>query len=182
MNAIFFASKRAYHGVLRVTRRPLQVLGLTAARYDMMYALMPQDSLGPQYVPQSELRRWLGVSAPTVSRMLASLETLGWITRRPDLVDRRQREVSLTEAGLACIRAAYQAIARASMRLLYMTLSFGELIEDAVEGGQIAGRLARRWSAKAAFGPMSELEDLLNCLRREYGDIASLPYPWHPDD
>jgi DNA-binding MarR family transcriptional regulator len=165
MNAIFFACKRAYHGVLRVTRRPLQVLGLTAARFDMMYALMPQDSLGPQYLFQSELRRWLGVSAPTVSRMLASLEKLGWIVRRRDLVDRRQREVSLTEAGLACIRAAYQAIARASMRLVYMAMSFGE-----------------RWSAEAAFGPMSELEDFLNCLRREYGDMGSLSYAWHPDD
>ncbi len=96
---------------------------------------------------------------------LASLEKLGWITRQRDLFDRRQREVSLTEAGRACIRAAYQAMARSSMRLLYMALSFGE-----------------RWSAEAAFWPMSELEDLLRCLRREYGDVASLPYPWHPDD
>jgi DNA-binding MarR family transcriptional regulator len=165
MNAIFFASKRAYHGVLRVTRRPLQVLGLTAARFDMMYALMPRDSSEPSHFFQSELRGLLGVSAPTVSRMLASLEKLGWITRRRDCVDRRQREVSLTEAGVACIRAAYRAIARASMRLVYMAMSFGE-----------------RWSAKAAFGPMSELEGYLICLRREYGDGAELSYPWHPDD
>jgi DNA-binding MarR family transcriptional regulator len=165
MNAIFFASKRAYHGVLRVTRRPLQVLGLTAARFDMMYALMPWDSSGPSHLFQSELRALLGVSAPTVSRMLASLEKLGWISRRPDCVDRRQREVSLTEAGLACIRAAYRAIVRASMRLLYMAMTFGE-----------------RWSANAAFVPMCELEAYLTCLRREYGDSATLAYPWHPDD
>src|SRR5215469_1809792 len=62
MNQIFFASKRAFHGVLRVMRKPLRSLGLTAARFDMLFALMGG---GPEQArfgkTQSELRRSLGV-------------------------------------------------------------------------------------------------------------------------
>ena len=38
MNAIFFGLKRAYHGTLRIYRRALANLGLTAARFDLLYA------------------------------------------------------------------------------------------------------------------------------------------------
>jgi DNA-binding MarR family transcriptional regulator len=167
MNAIFFASKRAYHAILRVTRRPLRVLGLTAARFDLMYALMPHgESLDRCPAYQSELRQELGVSAPTVSRMLRSLEKLGWVERcRPVCGDQRQREVTLTDAGLECIRTAYKAILHAAKRLVYMALCFG-----------------RRCSAREAFVPMTELEAYLRAMRQTYGDFATLSYPWHPDD
>jgi hypothetical protein len=38
MNAITFATKRAYHAFLRLTRRGLAAVGLTAARFDMLLA------------------------------------------------------------------------------------------------------------------------------------------------
>jgi DNA-binding MarR family transcriptional regulator len=163
MNEHFFCLKRAYHGFLRVTRRPLQVLGLTAARYDLMYALMlrHEDS---DFAPmlQSALRRVLGVTGSVVSRMLRSLEGLGLITRKPKERDRRQREIRLTEKGLACIRYAYQALVRSSVRLLCMAISFGKPLD--------------------AFLHMLWFEEYLLAMRREYCDAARLVYPWHPDD
>jgi DNA-binding MarR family transcriptional regulator len=98
MNAIFFGLKRAFHSTLRVTRRMLTRLGLTAARFDMLHALPRERRYVGEGMRQSELRRQLGVSRPTVSRMLASLEELGLVLRKPDSKDRRQVFVALTEA------------------------------------------------------------------------------------
>ena len=78
MNAIFFGLKRAYHGTLRIYRHALARQGLTAARFDLLYAAREYRRHG---VRQSSLRRALGVSAPTVSRMVASLEALGLLRR-----------------------------------------------------------------------------------------------------
>lgn len=74
MHAIFFGLKRAHHGTLRITRRILAALGLTAARFDLLYAVKKATRYG---VNQSALRKVLGVSRATVSRMLASLEERG---------------------------------------------------------------------------------------------------------
>ncbi len=49
-------------------------------------------------VLQSALRKALGVSAATVSRMLKSLEALGLVVRAPS-TDKRERDVVLTEEG-----------------------------------------------------------------------------------
>jgi DNA-binding MarR family transcriptional regulator len=149
-------------------RKPLQSQGLTAARFDMMYALMRRgrDAAG-QTTRQSELRRTLGVSAPVVARMLRSLEALGWVSRkRPGYGDLRQRDVSLTEAGLECIRTAARLLMRASKRVLGEAVCFG---------------WPRRKSAR--LDHLLRLESYLNGMRGTYGDRASLWYPWeHPED
>ena len=86
VNAIFFGLKRAYHGTLRVYRRALKSLGLTAARFDLLYVAREYRRNG---VRQSTIRRELGVTAPTVSRMVSSLEALGLIRRERSTRDRR---------------------------------------------------------------------------------------------
>ena len=53
-----------------------------------------------QGIPITDLARQIGVSRPTVSRMLRSLEELGLVERRRSDVDRRQLEVSLTYLGV----------------------------------------------------------------------------------
>src|SRR5260370_26285627 len=167
MNAVFFASKRAFHGVLRVTRKPLRSLGLTAARFDLMFALLKRDMarVGGS-TRQNDWRRTCGVTASVVRRMLRSLEALGWVRRTRPLYDRRQREVSLTEPGRGCIRTAYKALFRAAQRLVDRAICFGEHRD----------RNARFWH-------MTTLENYLDGMRRYYCDIASLYYPWgHPDD
>jgi DNA-binding MarR family transcriptional regulator len=160
MNAMFFGAKRAFHGTLRILRKPLRSLGLTAARYDMQYVLMQGTTL------QSELRRELGVCRSVVSRMLRSLEELGWVTRTVKRKDTRQRRVKLTQAGLQCIRTAYNVLARASMRLVYIAIC----------------PWANRDREKQ-LDHMFTLESYFDAIRYHYGDTATLYYRWgHPDD
>ena len=170
MHAIFFGVKRAFHGALRVTRKPLQSFGLTAARFDLMYALLLHDPIDRSCgvrMRQSELRRSLGVSASVVSRMLQSLERLGLVARRrPEHGDRRQRQLSLTERGRACIVDAYRALLRAARRLVHEAICFG-----------------RHRDPSQQFVHLDTLESYLSAMRRQYGDRATLYYPWgHPDD
>jgi DNA-binding MarR family transcriptional regulator len=171
MNAITFATKRAFHGFLRVTRKPLRSLspGLTAARFDMLYVLLTGKGTefflrGRTY--QREVQRALGVSPPVVSRMLRSLEQLGWVVRKRCVTDGRQREVTLTPAGIACIREAYAAFKGAASRLVYRAICFG-----------------RNPSAGQRFAHMVRLESYLETMRNQWFDTAKLYYRWgHPDD
>ena len=171
MNAITFATKRAFHAFLRITRKPLLgcAPGLTAARFDLMYVLWTGQGLESFWngtVLQSDVRRALGVSAPVVSRMLRALEQLGWVRRGPAQTDRRQREVTLTEAGVACIRGAHQALRRA----------VGKLVDVAICFGHHRDRDRR-------FVHMETLESYLRTLGKGWGDTARLYFGWgHPDD
>src|SRR5579862_9776316 len=167
MHAIFFATKRAFHGVLRVTRKPLKSLGLTAARFDLMFALLQSDLQVRYPVRQSEMRRRLGVSGPVVSRMLRSLEALGLVScRRPDAGDKRQRDIRLTDLGLQRIRMAHKMLTRAAKRLVYQAICFG-----------------KHRDKDAQFLHLFELYGYLRSMREHYGDAATLTYPLgHPDD
>ncbi len=94
MDPVFFTIKRAYYATLKLTRRALAAMGLTAARYDLLDALY---RLGTGCVHlQSNLRRGLGVARSTISRMMRSLEQLGLVTRRRD---GRDCIVALTAEG-----------------------------------------------------------------------------------
>jgi DNA-binding MarR family transcriptional regulator len=107
MHATFFATKRAFHGILRMTRRPLACFGLTPARFDMlyvMYARMDHRCL------QSAIRRALGVTAATVSKMLRSLQALGLVKRQRWSLDGRERMVELTQPGLRLMQAAHDEL------------------------------------------------------------------------
>jgi DNA-binding MarR family transcriptional regulator len=173
MNAIFFSCKRVFHGALRIGRQPLQSVasGLTAARFDMMFALAGQPRTANQFrrdrMLQSELRKTLGVCAPVVSRMLRSLEALGWVKRRrEEYGDRRQRVVELTETGLACMRGAYKLLVRTAQRIVYRAICWG-----------------KHGDPNARFFRLCELESYLKSLREYCRDRARLDYCWgHPDD
>jgi DNA-binding MarR family transcriptional regulator len=172
MNAILFACKRVFHGAVRISREPLQSVarGLTAARFDMMFALAGQPLLAHQFqnrrMLQSELRKTLGVSAPVVSRMVRSLEALGWVTRRRSETDRRQRDVALTESGVGCVRSAYKLVVRIAQRVVYRAICWGKHRDQ-----------------DARFIHMETLESYLGSLRGYCRDTAKLYYRWgHPDD
>jgi DNA-binding MarR family transcriptional regulator len=162
MHAIFFGTKRAFHGILRVTRKRFASFGLTAARFDLLWALIGHGNrCWP--VTQSKLRRELGISASTVCRMLQSLEALDLVRREVDPADLRQRLVELTNKGFTCMRAARKVLLRVAKRLVNRAFTFGEDFE---------GCLAHT----------DTLESYLTAMRRRYGDTARLYYPWHPDD
>ena len=169
VNAITFGTKRAFQGFVRVTRKRLVALGLTAARFDLLSVLV--GSRGGEScaagVRQSVIRRMLGVTAPVVTRMLRALEALGWVYRwREDDWDRRQIRVALTEAGERCILRARKVMLPAVKRMVHRAICFGQ-----------------QRSADARFIHMATLESYLSGLRTRFGDTARLYYPWgHPDD
>jgi DNA-binding MarR family transcriptional regulator len=160
MHIVFFGLKRAHHGALRVTRRRLAELGLTAARFDLLYAVL--ERLGP---PQVDLCNALGVSAPTVSRMVNSLQELGLVERQTAPEDRRLRLVVLTEAGRRCIEGAIARFRGAGLAQ--------RLVDRALQvkrrGKDVCTRLEE------------QLVTTLDEIRRAYRDVANLYRPWEPD-
>ena len=171
MNQQFFGLKRAFHATLRLTRASLAKLGLTAARFDLLYALPHGFQQWEQGMWQSALRRELGVSPPTVSRMLASLEQLGLVRRERHLDDRRQVVVALTRRGCTLIRKAQR---------LFIDSGWAQLaLDTAFDVGQPGGRWCDEWHCLLE---MEALEGLLQRIRDTFGDFARLYYPWHPDD
>ena len=166
MHTVFFGLKRAHHATLGLTRHTLKRLGLTAARFDMLFALKP-CRLG---MLQSRLRRQLGVSRTTVSRMLASLEQLGLLTRQISWSDRRTRDVHLTPRGRATITHAHRVLTRSG---------WAQLAVDSALGTDGAYRWYREGDCIQATALM---DGLLGQIRRVFGDRAKLVYPWEPDN
>jgi DNA-binding MarR family transcriptional regulator len=174
VNAAFFGLKRAHHGVLRFMRPLLTQLGLTAARFDLLYAL-PQRSGAPNDgMRQSALRRQLGVSRPTVSRMLASLEELGLVHRGVDRFDRRQVAVSLTQRGLEVIRRAKKIFIQGGLAQL--------AVDTALVPEPVGRQTSPRWHTRGRCLLAREtLDGLLRGLRYTFGDSAKLCFPSHHD-
>ena len=166
MHNVFFGFKRAHHATVGLTRNILKRMGLTAARFDMLYALK-DARLG---MLQSRLRRLLGVSRTTVSRMLASLEQLGLLTRKLSWSDRRTRHVLLTPRGRATIVFAHRRLTRSGWAQLALDSALG------TDG-------AYRWYREGDCTQATALIDgLLGQVRRVFGDRATLVYPWEPDN
>jgi DNA-binding MarR family transcriptional regulator len=167
MHAAFFGLKRAYWGSLRVTRGTLTEMGLTAARFDLLYMLWEYPRLP---CSQRSLTRRLGVSPPVVSRMLKSLRERGLVVRARDTLDRRSWLISLTSEGLYRIREAIDHFIRQKRAWRYVERAFcprmpkGDDRED------------------EALWQMVHLEVLLDRLRRGFRARGTLYYPWHPDD
>jgi len=171
MDATFFGLKRAFHGTLRITRATLAKLGLTAARFDLLYALPHGYGRFEIRTRQSALRRTLGVSRPTVSRMLASLEELKLVRRERAAGDRRQIIVRLTQRGCTLIRKAVRA---------FMYSGWTQLALDSALGEDHPGR---RWCDEPhCMFETETLDGLLARIRAAFGDFATLAYPSHPDD
>jgi DNA-binding MarR family transcriptional regulator len=103
MHTIPFGIKRTFHGFLRITRPWFRHFTLTPARFDLLYAIQRD---GRDRKLQSEITRILGVTAPTVSRMIDSLVELRFLRREVDRIDRRERIVILTQEGSRILRRA----------------------------------------------------------------------------
>lgn len=159
MHRVFFSMKRVHLRIVEVGKRLLKRFQLTPARFDMMRIVLVH---APHGVFQSRIRALLGVSATTVSRMLVSLEELGFVERQQWEHDARQLIVRLTELGKKHVTDAMQAL---------------------VERGT-AERMARRgvdFDAKAAVPRLRVLQRALAAMRRIYGDGAAFVDPWRTD-
>lgn len=105
MNNVFFSLKRAHQASLKVSRSALLPFGLTPARFDLLCAVLKM-----QDISQVDLARILGVSAPTVSRMVQSLASLD-LVEKGWAYDHRIRTVSLTTKGLNVLNRALRSVA-----------------------------------------------------------------------
>jgi DNA-binding MarR family transcriptional regulator len=111
-------------------------------------------------IRQSDLRRELGVTAATVSKMVRALEKLGLVGRiRAVSTDRRQVHLTLTEMAKKLLRAIQRRVIGPGYLWLaiYSALSFDHTCD-----GQDVGALKSH----------------LDRFRREWGDRAKLYFPW----
>jgi DNA-binding MarR family transcriptional regulator len=165
VHTTFFSVKRAFHGILRIARRPLAHFGLTPARFDMLHVLY-QDTRHRCW--QSTLRDALGIRAPTASRMLASLQQLGLVKRERDGKDRRQRMVQLTEAGLRRMQRAHDGLVASGAAQLALDCALA---------------FPKQHDRRATGTAMRILERFLERMRFQFGDFATLSYRrppgWH---
>jgi DNA-binding MarR family transcriptional regulator len=166
MNAVFFGLKRGHHAVLRLVRGPLAEMGLTAARFDLLFAMKTHED---RRILQGKLQKKLGVSRTTVSRMLASLEKLGFVKRTVFARDRRKKLVELTTRGRWTIAFAYRQTTKSGWAELALYSALGA-----------SGRCD--WSDESAKAVAADLERKLHDIRRAFGDRADLEYEPHPDD
>jgi DNA-binding MarR family transcriptional regulator len=160
MHAILFSLKRVHQRFLLRSRDLIASFGITPARFDMLHAI---DQSYAQRIYQSSLRRALGVTAATVSRMAKSLEELGLIARARCLFDRRQIVITLSPAGAALFTSAASSI-------------FCTCVVDFALECVLAIDPRRAFEELVAFG------DRLDHARGELLDLATLYYPFHPDD
>jgi DNA-binding MarR family transcriptional regulator len=166
MHAAMYGLKRAYWGSLGTTRKRLKEIGLTAARFDLLYVL--RKNRGP--LPQRRLTRILGVTHPVVSRMLKSLRLLGLTTRERRLCDQREWMISLTPDGRALIRkAVFEFITRRRAWRI-------------VQEGLCPNAPPDINRENEAFFRMAALEAMLNNLRYGFRARGTLYYPWSPDE
>jgi DNA-binding MarR family transcriptional regulator len=141
-------------------------MGLTAARFDLLYILWTSPKLPRR---QRMLTRKLGVTPPVVSRMLRSLRELRLVVRARDPQDRRGWLISLTDEGLERIGDAVRHFIR--RRRAWGHVEQG-LCPEMPEGPE---------RKDAALWLMWHLEALLDRLREGFCAGGSLDYPWHPD-
>jgi len=58
----------------------------------------------------TDLAEYIGVSLPSMSKLVDTLTYRGYIDRRPDATDRRRICLDLTESGRKVLRAALEAV------------------------------------------------------------------------
>ena len=90
----------------RLARRIRQqgALGLTPSQHS---ALATIERLGP--VRLGDVAAAEGVAAPTLTKIAAALEDMGYVRRTPDPADGRSSLVSITPAGKAALRKIRRA-------------------------------------------------------------------------
>jgi DNA-binding MarR family transcriptional regulator len=167
MHAVFFGLKRAHHSVLRISRSALTSMGLTAARFDLLYVVKKYR----RGLHQCDLRRLLGVGRTTISRMLASLEELGLVKRTRTWSDRRTKLVELTPVGRKRIAFAHRRL---------VLSGWAQLALDSAMGVE---KHSQHWcDPDACVMATSLIDGLLRTICAGFFDGAKPIYPWSPDD
>jgi DNA-binding MarR family transcriptional regulator len=170
MHASFFGIKRVHLRVLAVTRPMIAESKLTPARFDMMRIVR---LYGDEGIPQGTVQWLLGVSAPTVSRMLKSLEQLGLVERDRDARDGRCKKVYLTKRGRDAVDLA-----------LRMTVDNDEAEHTAARGVLGSTRVETEFDEETWLTidlgreHLDVLDSLTAKMRKAFRDRAPFRHPW----
>lgn len=88
-----------------------------------------------------DLARLESVAAPTITRLVAELETRGLVSRRPDPSDGRSFFVLPTEAGIDVMRRArFERAERLAAMLQTLPAEQQDAVKAAVEGLELVAR------------------------------------------
>ena len=142
MDDVLFGVKRAHLATNCWALAKLKEFGVTRARFDLMRLIYERNFR----FAQSLLRRRLGVARATISRMLRSLEKLGWITREVNPWDRRTRDCLLTYEGRRIVASVMSALVWPKVIAKVVDAALGG---DTVKEREAAGSLA--WRLVIAF-------------------------------
>ncbi len=158
MHTFFFTLRRADLCSLRFQRELLKELGITPARYLMLFVIATRGlpfGETSRFMIQSDIARALGVSRMTVSVMLRALEENGFVTRtRQEWRDRRQIIVRLTPRAVTLLKDVHRALIRTGV------------VWCAVYSIDPTGR--------KVGGTKYWLDD----FRKKFEDTATFRYPW----
>jgi DNA-binding MarR family transcriptional regulator len=157
MHFLAFAAKRALWRCVQTFMPIAEGYGLTPARFDLMHVVRQRFD----EASQATIRRILGVSATTVSRMLQALERLGFVERSRHWRDRRTKLVRLTRDGRRRVDAILDG--------LVMTGHFDLAFQGCFE-----------WPARGAERTVRILFKALRHLARKLDDRATLMNPGEP--
>lgn len=100
-NCLCLASRKAARKITAAYDRRLRRHGLKATQFTLLSTLLlkGESAVG-------ELARFLGMERTTLTRNVALLEAKGWVQGRGHSEDARSRQLSITPAGRALVRAA----------------------------------------------------------------------------
>ncbi len=162
MHPVSFQLKRAHQRVVAFGKRVLRNFALTPARFDLLLIVYKRWEFQKRLwdaPAQTDLCRALGVTAPTVSRMVRSLEELGIVHRFPNPGDRRIKHVALTEEGHELFCDAFDHVFEKPLFDLAYQSVFGEpsvILDLAV----------------------MEIKKVLQVIAKGFGDTSTLSYDW----
>lgn len=122
MNVVTFQVKRAHWRLWGLAAGVLSFLGTTPARLDMLQAIDRHGS-----PTQSWLRWRLGLSAPTVSKMVKLLEQRGFVRREENPDDGRSHLVVLTALARDLLDRVSRVVVRSGVASLAAVRS---LVDD----------------------------------------------------
>ncbi|WP_226803897.1 MarR family winged helix-turn-helix transcriptional regulator [Amylibacter sp. SFDW26] len=99
-----FALHSASNKIDQMYRPLLATHGLTYAQYIVLMSLSEKDN-----VPITVLAKKLGVSKATMTPLLRRLEAKNLVTRKIESTNERQKQVKLTQEGLALLSESCDA-------------------------------------------------------------------------
>ena len=116
MNPLFHTFFQQYRYLVNHLNDVLKEHGLYSSQWTILFVLKER---GPMTL--TAIWKYLNVEAPTVTRTVTRLETLG-LVRREEGTDRREKIVHLTEQALALMPAVEQSVLEFERKMtVYLT-------------------------------------------------------------